>query len=170
MIDVALSKFQFPTSGKVNSDYMKATCINNAFSVSIPYEREGKFRLYRDSKRLKIDVDVSIPYEREGKFRLTLFPTQTGRGCVYPKTKRELRGAFFFSKLPQKSHKPLSTLTQTRFFSKNGFKVRHPLGSWAIYAAFAPSQCIALVFTSIPQIRGNVKHFYNFLSKNEQNE
>ena len=38
---------------------------------------------------------VSIPFKREGAWKETLFSTQTGRGFKHPKTKHELRQAFF---------------------------------------------------------------------------
>ena len=41
---------------------------------------------------------VSIPFKREGTCEQPLFCTQSGRGSVHPKTKRELREAFFAQK------------------------------------------------------------------------
>ena len=62
--------FQFPSNGKVH----------------------GKGRLTGLDKQ---GLSVSIPFKREGTWKETLFSTQTGRGFKYPKTKHELRQAFF---------------------------------------------------------------------------
>ena len=45
---------------------------------------------------------VSIPFKREGTCEQPLFCTQSGRGSVHPKTKRELREAFFAQKFGAK--------------------------------------------------------------------
>ena len=47
-------------------------------------------------------ANVSIPYERERALQEPLFSTQMSRGSVYPKTIRELRGAFFCQKFTPK--------------------------------------------------------------------
>ena len=47
---------------------------------------------------LASETPVSIPFKREGTCEQPLFCTQSGRGSVHPKTKRELREAFFAQK------------------------------------------------------------------------
>ena len=89
--------------------------------VSIPYERERIFRQAGSSSpdKLKLNITVSIPYERERIFRHTPFSTQTGRGSATPKTKHELRGAFFSRKYTPKIGQTLiNTKPNTNFLSK----------------------------------------------------
>ena len=64
---------------------------------------------------------VSIPYEREGAFRLTLFSTQTGRGSGYPKTKHELREAFFRQKFIPKIPQTLVNTDPNAIFQQNRY-------------------------------------------------
>ena len=88
-------------------------------NVSIPFKREGAWKETRkrmtvpkarsfnslqtgrsmesqwEKHNLNLHLDVSIPFKREGAWKETLFSTQTGRGSKHPKTKHELRGAFF---------------------------------------------------------------------------
>ena len=97
--------------------------------VSIPFKREGTCE--PASKRtIKATANVSIPFKREGTCELPLFCTQSGRGSVHPKTKRELREAFFAQKFGAKiqqtlvntdpnamfRHKRLGSQTPSAFF------------------------------------------------------
>ena len=75
---------------------------------------------------------VSIPYERESTCEQHPFSAQSVRGAVRSKPNANCAGHFFAKNLPLKSHKPLQTLTQTRFFGKTALKARDPLDSWAI--------------------------------------
>ena len=87
-----------------------------------------------------------------------LQPSQDGGRYAQNQT-RTARRIFFPKNSPSKSHKPLQTLTQTRFFGKTALKVRHPLGSWAISVVFASDPRIAFVFINIHTIWKNVKSF-----------
>ena len=68
--------FQFPTSGKGHSDSVESAEPKEDGLVSIPYEREGAFRLLVKGM-LPASTKVSIPYEREGAFR-----QKSQRDCV----------------------------------------------------------------------------------------
>ena len=86
-------------------------------TVSIPYEREGVSKV-RDLMGiyLKEYTSVSIPYEREGVSKDTPFCTQAGRGSEYPKTKRELRRAFFAQKFIPKIPRTLVNIDPNTIF------------------------------------------------------
>ena len=93
-------------------------------SVSIPFKREGtcerlnvfpifsngafqfpsngKARVNLEKNCFRAAKTVSIPFKREGTCEQPLFCTQSGRGSVHPKTKRELREAFFAQKFGAK--------------------------------------------------------------------
>ena len=61
--------FQFPSNGKAHSDvYLKEACGLVKGMVSIPFKREGTFRLYIRVDKL-VSLIVSIPFKREGTFR-----------------------------------------------------------------------------------------------------
>ena len=115
MIDMLLygSVFRFPLIGKALSDSCRS-CANQAW------------RNY-----------VSIPFAREIPFgRFPLFLARSSRGSVHPKPNANCAGQFLGEILVPKSHKPPCTLTQTRFFGKNGSEVQCHQGAWAISAAF----------------------------------
>ena len=65
--------FQFPSNGKARVNQYTEDTYSSHYSVSIPFKREGTCEQ-------------------------PLFCTQSGRGSVHPKTKRELREAFFAQK------------------------------------------------------------------------
>ena len=60
--------FQFPSNGKAHSDSERNTEEEVYMRVSIPFKREGTFRLDPD-ELVKEDLKVSIPFKREGTFR-----------------------------------------------------------------------------------------------------
>ena len=116
-------KFQFPTNGKAHSDYQRcASKMIGRGSVSIPYEREGTFRL--NTLQQKKDAEksfnslrtgrhiqtrgisrvplhqrqrVSIPYEREGTFR-QVCEAPLGLLCLKVSIPYEREGTFRLSK------------------------------------------------------------------------
>ena len=83
--------------------------------VSIPYERES---ISKEDRMLQQNLgnEVSIPYERESISKETPFCTQSGRGSGYPKTKRELRGAFFTQKFIPKIPRTLVNIDPNAIF------------------------------------------------------
>ena len=74
--------------------------------VSIPFKREGTGEPTQEEIR-QYRKKVSIPFKREGTGEQPLFCTQSGRGTVHPKTKRELREAFFLRKFGAKIRQTL---------------------------------------------------------------
>ena len=77
-------------------------------------------------------IFVSIPFKRESPWALTLFSTHATLDSKTPNSNTNCAGLFFSKKSERKSHKPLSILTQTRFFRKNTAESRHRIGLWAI--------------------------------------
>ena len=63
-------------------------------------------------------VWVSIPFKREGAWKETLFSTQTGRGSKHPKTKHELRWAFFTQKITPKFPQTLVAIEPNAIFQQ----------------------------------------------------
>ena len=126
------TQFQFPTNGKDHSDFRLIRTARRRILVSIPYEREGSFRLYNGLGWGLCSPYVSIPYEREGSFRLTPFSTQTSRGSKHPKTKHELRGAFFCQKFNAKTPQTLINIDPNAIFQEKPHKPRQHLRSSAL--------------------------------------
>ena len=113
--------FQFPSNGKAHlnqsivnwkslssvrvsipfkregtSKHQKDQCDGGCgCHVSIPFKREGTSKHGNNKIELEKGKIVSIPFKREGTSKLTPFSTQMGRGSKHPKTKHELRRAFF---------------------------------------------------------------------------
>ena len=117
--------FQFPSNGKAHVNRKKKAKRRKEHFVSIPFKREGtceppntgnesdlfKFQFPSNGKAHvnhpgaqapEYRGKVSIPFKREGTCELPLFCTQSGRGSVHPKTKRELREAFLAQKFGAK--------------------------------------------------------------------
>ena len=88
---------------------------------------------------------VSIPFKRESIYALTLFSTPTTLDSGTPNPNTNCAGLFFTQKLERKSPKPLQTLTQTRFLSKNTPECRHRIGLWAISSSNSAQGRIAFV-------------------------
>ena len=86
-----LEMFQFPSNGKVLLD-------------SNLQLRKAK------------SYPVSIPFKRESPFGLPPISAQFSRGFVHPKTKRELRGAFFTQKFYPKSRQTLVNIEPNAIF------------------------------------------------------
>ena len=91
-------KFQFPTNGKA---YPK--------------------RLISYGKLTSRGMNVSIPYKRESLSKETPFCTQLGRGSGHPKTKRELREAFFAQKFIPEIPQTLMNTDPNAIFQQNRY-------------------------------------------------
>ena len=66
-------------------------------------------------------LSVSIPYERESLSKETPFCTQLGRGSGHPKTKRELREAFFAQKFIPEIPQTLMNTDPNAIFQQNRY-------------------------------------------------
>ena len=85
--------------------------------VSIPFKRESVSKDGMEFCRRRAAVQrVSIPFKRESVSKDTPFCTQSGRGSVPPKTKRELRGAFFNPKFAPKIPRTLMNIDPNAIF------------------------------------------------------
>ena len=71
VLDESLVAFQFPSNGKAHSDHHPLTPPwQNPNFVSIPFKREGTFRLQSFGQcEVRAVRKVSIPFKREGTFR-----------------------------------------------------------------------------------------------------
>ena len=103
-------KFQFPSNGKAHSD--STVLIGDTATVSFGFNslQTGRHIQTLGSPACRDGAIVSIPFKREGTFRQTPISTHTGRGSRDPKTKHELREAFFSRKfIPKTAQTPINT-------------------------------------------------------------
>ena len=126
--DLRVFVFPFPSNGKAHGH---GVCRGKEFkkrdSVSIPFKRESPWALF-DQSPPKRREKVSIPFKRESPWALTLFSTHATLDPKTPNPNTNCAGLFWTQKLERKSPKPLSILTQTRFFRKNTAESRHRIG------------------------------------------
>ena len=119
-LETKAAKFQFPPNGKAYPKMVEELKRRYTGYISFNSLRTGKHIQRKRSKRVKKKkVQVSIPSERESISKETPFCTQSGRGSGYPKTKRELRGAFFTQKFIPKIPRTLVNIDPNAIFWQN---------------------------------------------------
>ena len=117
-----INGFQFPTTGKA---YPKMSATSGSrLTAGRLFQFPTTGKAYPKYFHCCLSVwwkHVSIPYDREGISKETPFCTQAGRGSGYPKTKRELRRAFFAQKFISKIPQTLMDTDPNAIFQQNRY-------------------------------------------------
>ena len=102
IMKLLMSGFQFPSNGKAHSDHQFLSPFLGLMggSVSIPFKREGTFRLLIGLFPLCLVYRVSIPFKREGTFRLAIHSNflNIGFGFNSLQTGRHIQTRFLMKK------------------------------------------------------------------------
>ena len=175
--------FQFPSNGKARVNPAEtAVQVRLLYKFQFPSNGKARVNSVEDSSDRTLHKCVSIPFKREGTCEQPLFCTQSGPGSVHPKTKRELREAFFAKKFGANirqtlvntdpnaifQHKQLGSQTPSAFlgnFRRIRTQSTNRVCVYTIYPQFAQMSNFFIIFYQKMDETGDNRERYCFFTQ-----